>query len=142
LWKKPGYYLWLLAITACIYNYVSNNWNLYFHDARGGALNIGVLFIGLFLYYMVMKIGYSALMTLLSNNAIATTAINVGYLLLSVLLPGYFIYREINDANAVYKQAVADAKNQNTDTSASVPSPIVYEIVAVTAYPSSQLRFP
>ena len=133
LWKKPGYYLWLLAITACIYNYVSNNWNLYFHDARGGALNIGVLFIGLFLYYMVMKIGYSALMTLLSNNAIATTAINVGYLLLSVLLPGYFIYREINDANAVYKQAVADAKNQNTDTSASVPSPIVYEMVAVTA---------
>jgi len=133
LWKKPGYYLWLLAITACIYNFVSNKWSLYFHDARGGPLNIGVLFIGLLIYYMVMKIGYSALMTLLSSNAIATTAINVSYLSLSVLLPGYFIYREMNDATAVYNQAVADAKNQNTDTSASVPSPAVYETVAVTA---------
>ena len=129
LWKKPGYYLWLLAITACIYNFVSNNWSLYFHDARGGPLNIGVLFIGLLIYYMVIKIGYSASMTLLIGNPIATTAINAVYLLLSVLLPAYFAFSEINSANAIYKQAVADAKNQNTDTSASVPSPVVYETV-------------
>lgn len=129
LWKKPGYYVWLLAITACIYNFVSNKWSLYFHDARGGPLNIGVLFIGLLFYYMVIKIGYSALMTLLSGNAIATTAINVGYLSLSILLPAYFAFSEINSANVIYKQAVADAKNQTTDTSASVPSPVVYETV-------------
>jgi hypothetical protein len=129
LWKKPGYYLWLLAITACIYNFVSNKWSLYFHDARGGPLNIGVLFIGLVIYYMVIKIGYSASMTFLGGNAIAATAINAGYLLLSVLLPAYFAFSEINSANAIYKQAVADAKNQTTDTSASVPSPVVYETV-------------
>ena len=129
LWKKPGYYVWLLAITACIYNFVSNKWSLYFHDARGGPLNIGVLFIGLLIYYMVIKIGYSALMTLLSGNAIATTAINVGYISLSILLPAYFAFSEINSANVIYKQAVADAKNQTADTSASVPSPIVYETV-------------
>ena len=129
LWKKPGYYLWLIAITACIYNFVSNNWSLYFHDARGGPLNIGVLFIGLLIYYMVIKIGYSASMTLLSGNPIATTAINAVYLLLSVLLPAYFAFSEMNSANAIYKQAVADAKNQNTDTSASVPSPVGYETV-------------
>jgi len=133
LWRNPGYYVWLLAITACIYNFVSNNWNLYFHDARGGPLNIGVLFIGLLIYYMVIKIGYSALMTLLSGNAIATTAINAVYLLMSVLLPAYFAFSEINSANVIYKQAVADAKNQTADTSASVPSPVVYETVAGTA---------
>ena len=129
LWKKPGYYVWLLAITACIYNFVSNKWSLYFHDARGGPLNIGVLFIGLLIYYMVIKIGYSASMTFLGSNAIAATAINAVYLLLSVLLPAYFAFSEINSANAIYKQAVADAKNQTTDTSASVPSPVVYETV-------------
>ena len=129
LWKKPGYYVWLLAITACIYNFVSNKWSLYFHDARGGPLNIGVLFIGLLIYYMVIKIGYSASMTFLGSNAIAATAINAVYLLLSVLLPAYFAFSEINSANVIYKQSVADAKNQTTDTSASVPSPVVYETV-------------
>jgi hypothetical protein len=68
-------------------------------------------------------------MTLLSGNAIATTAINAVYLLMSVLLPAYFAFSEINSANAIYKQAVADAKNQTTDTSASVPSPVGYETV-------------
>jgi hypothetical protein len=68
-------------------------------------------------------------MTFLGGNAIAATAINAVYLLLSVLLPAYFAFSEINSANAIYKQAVADAKNQTTDTSASVPSPVVYETV-------------
>ena len=133
LWKNPGYYLWLLAITACIYNFVSNKWSLYFHDARGGPLNIGVLFIGLLIYYMVIKIGYSASMTysfMLGGNAfVAIMVITFIYFLLSVLLPAYFAFSEINSANVIYKQAVADAKNQNTDTSASIPSPIGYETV-------------